>query len=137
MLSINNLHSELQKRESRKNNVYKQVLEKCHLRIISINKKSSDCYCFFVVPTVIFGVPLYNVTNCIIYIMQDLFNRGFKVNYTHPNLLFINWFEKPKKIEKFNDNNAFKLLDINDKSLIYHPTDFKTLEFKTENLFNN
>ena len=41
--------------------IYQKILEKCHYRIINTNAKSSDCYCFFIVPTVVFGVPLYNV----------------------------------------------------------------------------
>ena len=135
MLNINRLHNELKKRETRKRNVYKEVLNKCNLRIININQKSSECYCFFLVPTFIFGVPLYNVTNCVIYIMQDLIDKGFKVTYTHPNLLYINWYEKPKNID--TSRNEYKLIDMHNKSIIYHPTDLKTLQFKTDNLFNN
>ena len=135
MLNINQLHKEIEKRESRKNVVYQKILEKCFNRIISVNQKSDDCYCIFVVPTFVFGVPLYDVANCVIFIMKDLINRGFKVNYTHPNLLLINWMEKPKTVEVRQSNNFRLINDTSDNSLIYHPTDINSLEFKTDNLF--
>lgn len=137
MININNLHNEINKRENRKKVVYKEVFHKCCARITTVNEKSSDCFCLFVVPTVIFGVPLYDMTDCIIYVMQELIDKGFKVQYTHPNLLSINWAEKPKKIEPEFNNNQFKLIDVNDKPSIYHPTDLKTIEYRANNIFND
>jgi hypothetical protein len=134
MLNINQLHKEIEKREKRKNKVYQTILEKVNYRIILTNQKSKDCMCLFVVPTLLFGVPLYNMTNCIIYIMEDLIDKGFKVNYTDPNLLTISWKEKPKHIE--NREESVGLLDANlYNNSIYHPTDIKTLELKTDHLF--
>jgi hypothetical protein len=136
MLNINNLHSEIEKRENRKNKTYQTILEKVQYRIITVNKKSNDCYCFYLVPTFIFGVPLYDMTKCIIYIMEDLIGRGFKVNYTHPNLLYISWKEKPKQ-QLQPTNEKLGLIDSSMyNNTVYHPTDIKTLEFKTDNLFN-
>ena len=83
MLSIKQLHNEIEKREERKQKTYHKILEKAYMRIITINEKSNDCYTFFVVPAFVFGVPLYDVTNCVIYVMNDLIARGFKVLYTH------------------------------------------------------
>lgn len=136
LLDINKLHKEIEKREERKNKVYEMILHKVHMRIVGINKKSSDCYCFFVVPSFIFGVPLYDMNNCIIYVMKDLTDRGFKVEYTHPNLLYINWISKPKEI-KSKKNIEYKIInDIPDNSLIYHPQDLKKLEEKTDIIFD-
>lgn len=136
MLNINQLHKEIEKREKRKNKVYQTILEKVNYRILLTNQKSNDCLCLFVVPSFVFGVPLYNMTNCVIYVMEDLIEKGFKVTYTHPNLLSISWKEKPKNIQHKQEEKV-GLLDNNlyDNS-IYHPTDIKTLELKTDNLFN-
>jgi len=136
MLNIHNLHNEIEKREHRKNKTYQTILEKVQYRIITTNKKSNDCYCFYSVPTFIFGVPLYDMTKCIIFIMEDLIERGFKVNYTHPNLLFISWKKKPKEQLK-PVNEKLGLIDSTIyNNTVYHPTDIKTLEFKTDNLFD-
>lgn len=138
MLSISQLHRQIEKREEKKVKTYQKILDKCHYRIINTNEKSSDCHCFFVVPTVVFGIPLYNVTNCVVYIMKDLTARGFRVYYTSPNLLFINWINKPTREENIYTNNDYKLL--NDKpynNSVYHPTDFKSLEYKGNYLLDS
>lgn len=136
MLNINQLHKEIQKRETLKNNTYKMILEKVHFRIILTNKKSEGCYCFYAIPTFIFGVPLYNMSKCIIFVMEDLIARGFKVIYTHPNLLFISWAEKPKEMQQPKQEDIGLITDKAYNNTVYHPTDIKTLEFKTDNLFN-
>lgn len=137
LLDINKLHKEIEKREERKYRVYQKILNKVHIRIITVNKKSNDCYCFFVIPKVIFGVPMYSVENCVVFIMKDLTSRGFQVEYTHPNLLYINWTEKPT-INKSNKEDEFKIInDIPDNSLIYHPSDLKNLEEKSGLFFDS
>ena len=136
MISIHQLHKEIDKREKQKNNTYQTVLNKCHYRIITTNSKSNDCYCLFVVPTFLFGVPLYDMTKCIIFVMENLIHYGFKVVYTHPNLLYISWKEKPKNEPQSITQTG--LIDNNynqQQPSIYHSTDIKTLEFKTDNLF--
>ena len=92
MLSINQLHKEIQQREDRKVKTYQKILEKIYMRILLINQKSIDCYTFYVIPTFMYGIPLYDVSSCIIYAMNDLTRRCFKVIYTHPNLLYIETF---------------------------------------------
>ena len=137
MFNINNLHKEIEKRETLKNKTYQTILEKVQYRIILTNKKANDCFCFYAIPTFIFGVPLYNITKCIIYIMEDLIGRGFVVKYTHPNLLFLSWKEKPKQQTLEPNDNKLGLVDSSAyNNSIYHPTDIKTLEFKTDNIFN-
>lgn len=136
MLNIHQLHKEIQKRETMKNNTYKMILEKVHYRVILTNKKSEDCYCFYVIPTFMFGVPLYNMTKCIIFVMEDLIGRGFQVNYTHPNLLFISWKEKPKQIQAPKEEKLGLVDNKSFNNTTYHPTDIKSLELKTDNLFN-
>ena len=137
MLNINQLHKEIEKREKLKHKTYKTMLEKVQYRIITTNQKSDDCYCFYAVPTFIFGVPLYDVTKCIIYIMEDLIDKGFYVKYTHPNLLFISWKIAPKETTQPKENQLGLIDSTIYNNSIYHPTDIKTLEFKTDNLFNS
>lgn len=140
MLSISQLHKEIEKRESKKIKTYQNVLEKCYERIKTVNSKSNDCYCLYICPTVIFGFPLYNITKCIIYIMDDLIKNGFKVSYTHPNLLYISWKENVKKPESNLKaiEDEFRLLEteMNKPELVYHPTDIKSIGSKTDYLFS-
>ena len=54
----------------------------------------------------IYGVPKFDITGCILYIVDSLVNNGFDVKYTHPNLLYISWlnkYNKPEKEKKIKD----------------------------------
>ena len=97
MLNIDALYREMDKKEKRKLRVFNEVLNKCHQRIVTIVKKTGDSWCFFVVPTCIFGVPLYDTTPCVLYLVEQLIKNGFDVKYTHPNLLYISWLNRKNK----------------------------------------
>jgi hypothetical protein len=71
---------------------YNQILDRVHKRIktASRQKIENQC-CWFVVPEVILGIPRYELNSCIAYIIHELQENGFRIKYTHPNLLFISW----------------------------------------------
>jgi hypothetical protein len=72
--------------------IYNRILQRIHCRIRHIaNINQNDQHCWYIVPEVIIGVPKYNHTTCIAYIIDKLRDNGFVVRYTHPNLLFISW----------------------------------------------
>ena len=73
-------------------NSFKKVLERAHTRIKTTSRqKGNQQCCWFLVPEVMIGVPKYSVSDCIAYIMNKLDDNGFKIKYTHPNLVFISW----------------------------------------------
>jgi hypothetical protein len=71
---------------------YNVILHKIHTRIklSSKQKKDNEC-CWFVIPEIQLGVPRYDVRACTAYLIHELHENGFKLQYTHPNLLFISW----------------------------------------------
>ena len=71
---------------------YNTVLDRIHGTIKRASRQKMDNHCcWFVVPEFILGTPRYDVRLCIAYIVRELQDNGFKVTYTHPNLLFITW----------------------------------------------
>jgi hypothetical protein len=72
--------------------VFDKILERIHKKIKTTSRmRNSDCFCFFIIPEFILGLPRYNISNCTNYIIEKLIENGFKVKYTNPNLLFISW----------------------------------------------
>ena len=71
---------------------YNKILEKIHhqIKIASRQKHNNQC-CWYVIPEFVFGLPRYDIKACIIYIIQSLEENGFRIKYTHPNLLLIAW----------------------------------------------
>ena len=71
---------------------YNTVLERIHKRIkLTSRQRNENKSCWYVVPEVLIGVPKYDVRPCIAYLIQQLEENGMRVQYTHPNLLFISW----------------------------------------------
>ena len=72
--------------------VFDRILERIHKKIkTTARMRNSECFCFFIIPEFILGLPRYNIVNCTNYIIEKLIENGFKIKYTHPNMLFISW----------------------------------------------
>ena len=72
--------------------VYDKILNRIHKKIkTTARMRNSKCFCFYIVPEFILGLPRYNIVNCTNYIIEKLIENGFKIKYTHPNMLFISW----------------------------------------------
>lgn len=72
--------------------IYNRILQRIHNRIRHLSQTNHiDQHCWYVVPEIIIGVPKYDNTSCIAYIIDKLKDNGFAIRYTHPNLLFISW----------------------------------------------
>ena len=92
------------KRDNRKKS-YDEVLRRCHHRIKLTSENENYCFCFYTVPTYIYGIPLYDQTSCILYLINNLIENGFDVKYTHPNLIYISWLNKTNKNNKHLKKN--------------------------------
>ena len=138
MININQLHQINEKRAKDRIASYEKILQKCHQKIKSTSlKHKGNTFCFYVVPNLVFGVPIFNQNECIVYIVQALIKNGFYVVYTHPNLIYISWFQrqnsleykKKKKEEKMKPELNYKSIDSVDKQpkFIY---DMASFDFK-------
>ena len=117
MINIDELHRINEQRNKNKLEIYEKILKKCHERIKFVSKTpKNNQFCFFIVPSFVYGVPIYNINECIVYVIKLLIKNGFTVNYTHPNLIFISWFNKNnsieyKKKEKKKEEFQYKKID--------------------------
>ena len=120
-----------------------QFLVKCHQRIKLVAKLNPlNSWCFYVIPKFIYGIPLYNLEECLNYIVTHLNKNGFTVNYTHPNLLFISWLNakgsKPKKSVTFGKNEYKSIDDYKPVgNLVYNQSSLNLLNKKTHSLLKH
>lgn len=91
-INMDELYETKQASDMNTMNTFNKILNRIHNRIKTVSRQNkTDQFCWFLVPEVIIGVPKYNNTECITYIIDKLQTNGFNVKYTHPNLLFISW----------------------------------------------
>ena len=91
LLNPARLRSEVEAREARKIKVFEHILEMCYNKITITNQQTDDCCCIFTCPSVVFGLPLFNLMDCIRFIMVKLVEKGFEVHLAIPNNIFISW----------------------------------------------
>jgi hypothetical protein len=96
-VNINKLRNEVQSRENRKFKTFEKVLEMCYHKILTTNKTSDECCCTFICPQVIFGLPLFNLMECINFIMEKLIEKGFQTHLAFPNHIYISWKPNSEK----------------------------------------
>lgn len=92
-ISISELYSIKNKKDKIKTNTYNVILEKCHQKIKHIALQGG-MNIFYQVPFVMFGYPLYDITDCIQYIVDALRTNGLLVQVLpHPNhnTIYISW----------------------------------------------
>jgi len=69
------------------------VLERCHTRIRNVATQGG-MLCFYEVPGLVVGMPLYNLEECIEYAVNFLRKDGFLVQILpppHVGVLYISW----------------------------------------------
>jgi hypothetical protein len=91
-LDPSTLYNEQEKRDALKLKTYNNILESAHNKIRVFSRMpNNDKTLLFVVPEFVIGVPRFNTRDCILYLVWNLRNSHFDVQYYHPNLLHISW----------------------------------------------
>ena len=91
-LNIDELYDTKKKNDLSKYNLFNKLLLKIHTRIKTASRqRNSENFCSYVMPEVLVGYPNYNLSDCLVFIVDSLENNGFLTRYIHPNLLFISW----------------------------------------------
>lgn len=76
---------------------YNRILEAIYHRIRTISRlPQGTTYLLYQVPPFVFGVPKMDLEDLCVYLIFQLRHAGFLVQYTPPNMLYINWSHHEK-----------------------------------------
>ena len=91
-INLDELYERKKQSDIKKVSTYNKILKRIHskIKITSRQRNNIQC-CWYVIPEIILGVPIFDHVDCINYIMENLDENVFRIKYTHPNLLFISW----------------------------------------------
>ena len=91
-LNLDELYERKQQQDLNTLSLYNRILLRIHARIKLVSKQQTkEQFCWYIMPETIIGVPKYDFGACTAYVIDQLRENGFMVNYTHPNLLLISW----------------------------------------------
>jgi hypothetical protein len=102
--SVVEIHKKQREKEKNRLKIYESISARCFKKV----KESSlneETFCFYKLPEYIPGLPLYNMTECVIFILNILHEKGFNARYCDPFMIFISW-TLPKPSLKLITNSS-------------------------------
>jgi hypothetical protein len=91
-INMDELYEKKRMKNEMELNIFNRLLNRIHNKIkLTSRQKSDEQYIFYVVPEVMIGLPKYNHSSCVSYLMYKLQENGFNVQYINPNVLFVSW----------------------------------------------
>lgn len=113
--NIQEIHKKQKEKEKNRIKIYESISSRCFKKIkeTSLNEET---YCFYNLPEYIPGLPLYNMTECVIFLLNVLHEKGFSARYCDGFMIFISWnLPKPnlKLIENPKENKKNIIDELN------------------------
>jgi hypothetical protein len=117
----------MNERHSRTVECYEKVLDICHKKIV-LNSEKKKTRFFYEVPEYLFGYPVFDLNDCIKFLIDSLTKNGFLAVYYFPKFIYISWdFEE---IDEHKKGKA-KLPTVERKNVLdfkYKPSGKLTLD---------
>lgn len=109
-LTVYELYNQLDKKKVSRNKSFEKVVEICFNKIRTATEKE-HLRLVFDVPEYVLGLPVYNLNDCTIYIMEKLKLNGFLVRFYFPKTLYISWdLDELTETNTISESSASKLL---------------------------
>lgn len=97
-LNINDIQRKQMEKKKKRLEIYNRLLQNTYKRIKNAVEKD-ETYCLYQCPEYITGYPIYNLTECVLFILKHLKEKGFQCRYVHPFVIFVSWNYQPLAIE--------------------------------------
>ena len=88
--SVYEIHKKQKEKLNNRSKIYNLVLNRAY-KAIKNAVETEATFCFFEMPEYIIGHSIYNMTECLLYIINKLSGNGYQVKYCHPRTMYITW----------------------------------------------
>ena len=88
--SVTEIHKRQKEREKNRIKIYEAITSRCFKKIkeVSLNEGT---FCFYILPEYIPGYPIYNMTECVVFLLNVLKEKGFNSRYCDNLTIYISW----------------------------------------------
>ena len=91
-LQVTDLYDGRRLRDASRLRAYNKILEQIYHRIKVVSRSPSHpTSIIYTIPPFILGLPRLDLEDCVVYLVYQLRSNGFKVQFSYPNMLQINW----------------------------------------------
>lgn len=92
ILNPSSLYTQEARRDATRIRIYNMVLQGIYNKVKSIARvPGNEKSLWYIIPEFIPGTPRFDMADAVLYIVWNLRNAGYIVNYTPPTLLHISW----------------------------------------------
>ena len=104
--SVQEIHKQQRDKERKRLKIYEMITSQCFKKIKETSL-TDESFLFFQLPEYIPGYPIYNMTECVMFLLNALHEKGFHARYVDNFIVFISWnlpktnlkmIEQPKNI---------------------------------------
>ena len=88
--SIQEIHKKQKEKERSRLKIYENISSRCFKKIKETSS-NEETVCFFKIPEYIPGLPIYNMTECVMFLLNILHEKGFNARYCESFMIFISW----------------------------------------------
>jgi len=108
-ITLNELYHMGKQKQQARTRCFDKVLELCHRRVRTV-AACSGTNTIFEIPSVLIGLPLYDLAECTRYVVDALRKPGFLVQImpAYENMLYISW--DPKELRQSNASRGQRAL---------------------------
>lgn len=131
--SVNEIQKKQREKEKNRMKIYEIISKRCFEKI-KASSLNEETFCFFQLPEYLPGLPLYNMTECVMFLLNVLHSNGFHARYCDHFYIYITWV-LPKPNFKLIEPPKEKKTIVDDLDLKYKPIE----KYQSSNnfLFNN
>jgi len=88
--NVTEIHKKQKEREKNRVKIYEAITTRCFKKIkdVSLNEQT---FCFYILPEYIPGYPIYNMTECVVFLLNVLKEKGFSARYCDNLTIYISW----------------------------------------------
>lgn len=92
MLSVKDVLKAREQRQKDRQKIFDVFIRRASERVKTAVRMNPDITCVvYTIPDMLFGLPLYNVHECINHIQEQFMKTGFDVRVISPNSVIIDW----------------------------------------------
>lgn len=129
MTNVYDLKQEILERKHKKNQIYETIYEKITSKIKFTNSNTQNCYCLYQFNQLEYGIPNYDINECISYVSEKLRKNHFKVGVVGPNRIMVSWLhilEQQTKREREMSANI-SLMDMKEREMLKQQEKFNKM----------
>ena len=110
MMNIKDIHAIQERRLKRQMESFEIILSNCFKQIRKqVEMFPSKMFFYFDVPEFMLGYPLYKLEDCLMFLVENIKNNGYQVQYIFPRILLISWAMQSNNLLKYNQQTTTKI----------------------------